>query len=185
MCRNLSDRCLPVHCPFLAPCRQICTHPCSMLAGNYSNTELVDRGLLVRLAGTQDRRRELGSVWGIRVVLRFQAEPLVASKAAVGVRSIEEVARVELNTRLSREDLQEPAAGRVVDASRQRQFSGLIPQHITMVIAGRVSQAPDRFASRWSSTAVKSNGVPRTPASSPVGINVSSTGRYWSAASIN
>src|SRR5689334_12788876 len=74
--------------------------------------ELVHRHRVVRLAWVQPRARETRLVRRIRVVLRLHAErraPLVYPAALALDRPIQEIAGVELQPRLLREDLHHAA----------------------------------------------------------------------------
>lgn len=114
----------------------------------------------------------------IRKMLGFQAESgmLPIHHATLsGDGSIQKVARIELDSRLSGPNLHLTTGGEIQNSSRQLQFSHLLAQHVIVVVP---PGSPFISAMREPMVAgvVKSRGVPFTGWISPVGISVASTG---------
>src|SRR5437016_2752102 len=84
--------------------------------------ERVDGRGLVRLPGTEDRRREVGLVRRIWEVLGLERQPIalaVLPATRAVERAVQEVARVELDSRLGGRDRQLATAGRIQQPRRR------------------------------------------------------------------
>src|ERR1700694_431726 len=82
-----------------------------------AGAELVYRYAVELLPGFQLSRGKAGLVRRVREMLGFQAKcksPVVDAPLLSGDRSVEEVSGVELQSRFSREHLQNPAGGRLI-----------------------------------------------------------------------
>src|ERR1041384_4398692 len=84
--------------------------------------KLKHRLRLEGLPRLQDRAREIRMIWRIREMLRLQAQAIAAFVDVALLSShssVQEVAGVELSSRLRRRDFQHAPAGRLINASGQ------------------------------------------------------------------
>src|SRR5205814_3603699 len=99
--------------------------------------ELVDRRLMIGLAGLELGGRELWVVRRIREVLRLQAKcrAMAVNLSTLAVnRAVEEVASIELNPGLGGEDLHDAPGFRLRDSRGERQAgAGTIQDKIVIV----------------------------------------------------
>ena len=89
--------------------------------------ESMHRLLVERLTRLEDRRRELGLVRRIREMLGLQTEAFVLLVPAVDRFAIQEIAAVELQPRLRREDLHHASRDGILDFGRQHHLARLVP----------------------------------------------------------
>lgn len=110
--------------------------------------------------------------------LQSEAGPvLVHVTGFAGNRPVKEVSRVELQSRLRREDVEGPARVRLQHVDCAREAGSGPAQYEIVVEAAVVLELWVRLVDAGSDRrgSAKSNGVPPTVASSPVGISVEST----------
>lgn len=79
----------------------------------------MDRCLFEGLARFQNRIGERRLIGGIRIVLRLETEGIVLVVAAARFRAVQEVPRVELDSRLSGQDFHHATGGGILHACRE------------------------------------------------------------------
>src|SRR6202165_4844859 len=102
-----------------------------------AGAELEYRHAVKLLPRFQLGRGKGGVVGRVRKMLRLQAKcesPVVDAAFFSGDRSVEEVSRVELQSRFGREHLQNPASGRLVRFGRLGQLTRRMIQHEVVVV---------------------------------------------------
>src|SRR5713101_6242235 len=103
-----------------------------------AGAELVHSYAVKCLFRLQFGRRELGVVGRVRKVLSFQAECVscfINPAFFAGAPTTEKIPGVELNPRLGGENPQNPAAVRLIDFGRFRQFVRRMIQHKVVIVA--------------------------------------------------